>query len=173
MGCKLFYIEHLETVAREDLFNHEKGQVRKMFVVDRVELTFRNKAKEMGKFERCGSLRLKQYFEARDEIIHIGNVRQHVIGCHKIGTPAVSSHPLCGLGAEKRDFGRNAFTFRYLGDIGGGLNAQDTNAALLKILKEIAVVTGDLNHKRRGIQAVSLRHIADILTAVMQPRLGK
>ena len=66
----------------------------------------------------------------------------------------------------------NAFFDRHLGDVCRGLNAQNRHVSLDKILKQVAVVAGYLDHEALLSQAESLRHFVAVTLAMFEPRVG-
>src|SRR5579871_86079 len=155
----------------EQLVDHVQREIRKMFVVDRVELLLLDETEQMRELERCRAMWFEQKLKTADKVVQVGHVRKHVVGGHQVGRFPGSAEPARRLGAEKRDFGGNALVMRHLGDVRRRLDAEHADAALLEILQQIAVVTGDLDDQRSGIEPVAFNHAPGIVAAMVEPEL--
>ena len=52
MRPELFHVERPEAVTFEDTLDRHQGEIGKVFMIDRVELVFRNQPAQMREFER-------------------------------------------------------------------------------------------------------------------------
>src|SRR4051794_39769478 len=118
MRGKLFDIEHSESVTSEDLLHSHEGQVREMFVIDGIELSFLHQAQQMRKFERDNSVRLQGDLQTFGERVQIGHMRIDVVADEKIRLQITR-----GIAAEENSAGRNAFRDRCLSDVSRRLDS--------------------------------------------------
>src|SRR5262245_4032581 len=118
-----------------------------MLVIDSVELVFGHQPLKVRKLQRDGACRLEQLPHASDEIIDVGNLRQHIVGHDQVRLLAfgrkLKGKPL----AEEVDPCRYPLLDSNLGDIGGGLDAEDRNAEWQEMLQQVAVVAGELDYQ--------------------------
>ena len=91
-----------------------------MLVVNRVELTPFDQPLEMRELECCSPRGLEQDFEAGDEIVEVGDVREDVVGRHQIGGAVLAREPPRDLRTKIGDFGRDPLADRDLGDVRAG-----------------------------------------------------
>ena len=89
-------------------------------MVDRVELVPLHEADEVRELQRHDAVRLEQDLQARDEVVEVGHLGQHVVADDEVG-PASLRRELPGRRlAEELDQGRDALLLGRLGDVGAG-----------------------------------------------------
>src|SRR5579862_2179871 len=159
-------------MSREDLLRGDKREVRKVFMVDRVELVFLHQFHQMRKLNGDYAARRQQDFHASDEIIHIRDLSESVIGQNQISVPAATHHLVCGCCAEELDQSWNSLVYRHLSHIDGRLDPQTRNVFLDEILQQITVVAGQFNHEAGRVIAETLHHLIYIVAGMLQPTVG-
>ena len=138
-------------------------------MVDRVELLVLHQFQQMRKFEGSHPSGLEHAREASDKIVDVRHMRQHVIGDGQVCCSALL-----------HQFAREAHTEKILDDIdaacprrprraGCGLNAQAGYPARFYVLQEIAVVRGDFDHLRGGIETKPRPHVGDVALGMRKP----
>ena len=88
---------------------------------------------QVRELQRDDAGRSEQDAEALDEVVDVGDVRQHVVAEHEIRREAFGLQCRGGLGAEEGDAARDAGGDRRLGDAARGLDAEDRDATLLEV----------------------------------------
>ena len=79
MRRQLLHVEQLQTVMEEDLLHGAKAEVREVLMVDGVELVLFDEPQQVGEFHRDHARGSEQLPHPTDEVIDVGNVRQHVV----------------------------------------------------------------------------------------------
>src|SRR5262245_2450565 len=85
MGRNLLRIEHPQTVPREDLLNREQRQIGEMLVIDRIELQSADQVEHVRKLDGEYAFVTQENLHARDKIVDVGYVREHVLGRQQVG----------------------------------------------------------------------------------------
>src|SRR5579872_4165320 len=101
-----------------------KREIRKMFMIDRVELLLLDEVKQMWKFQRRSAGRFEQKLKTADEVVQVGHVRKHVVGDHQVGRFSGRAQPARRLDPEKCHFGGNSLALRRLRDVRRRLDAK-------------------------------------------------
>src|SRR5688572_26344535 len=111
-----------------------------MLVVNRVELVSFDEPLEMGKFHRNDTAGLEENFHPCDEIIQVGNMREHVIAKQQISLRALRDDFAGGGLTEETNKSRNAAFLLGLDDICRRVDAKDGNRFLNKVLEQITII---------------------------------
>src|ERR1700722_10569632 len=101
MGSPLFDIENLQPVFSEDALNGMKAQIRKMLVVDRVELVLLHQAKQMREFHRDDPCWTKEDFHPGDEIVDVRNVGKNIVSQEQVRPELLGDHLLGAARSEE------------------------------------------------------------------------
>ena len=99
-------------------------------------------------------------------------MRQHIVGCHEIGLPAFCCEGGRQPYAEEILHDVDGFLPGLIGREFGGLDTIAGNAQVADILEQVAVVGCNFHHPARGSKSESIRHVADIKPAMIQPAGG-
>src|ERR1700683_3663893 len=102
------HVVDAQSVACKNLVDDKKRKIRKMLVIDRVELPFLDQTQQMRKFKSGGPGRFQQHLEAHQEIMQVGNVGEHIVCGHQIRGLAGGGKAARGFSAEKRYLGSDA-----------------------------------------------------------------
>src|SRR5580658_2714767 len=151
----------------------QQRKIRKMFVIDRVELNLLHQLNEVRKFHGDNPVRLQQNLHAGDEAVQIRHLRQHVIAEQEVGFYSSRGKFFRALSIEKLHESRHAFLDGDGRHIRSGLNSQSRYARRDEILQKIAVVAGKLNHLAFRSERKTLDHFFRVRFCMSQPTLGK
>ena len=95
------------------------------------------------------------------------NVVRHEEVCRSVRVPKARSSLASEELHERWDAGR----FRGRCDVACRLDAEHRHTPLLEVLKQVAVVAGDLENVARRAKAEPFRHLLDVITGMAQPAL--
>ena len=110
----------------------------------------------------------EQDLHARDEVVEIGHVREHVVAQQQVGGRLARERPRSLL-AEELDQRGDALSERHLGDVGRRLDPEYRDLTVLEELQQIAVVGGDLHNVAPLVQTEALDHLLGVAAAVLKP----
>ena len=140
-----------------------------MLVVDRVELELLDQSDEMRHLDRRHPVRCEHDLDARDEVVQLRNLREHVVRDDEVGA-ATFRHERGGeLRVEEVDDRLDACWRGRIGDVRGGIDAERGNAPRDEVLKQVAVVRGQLEDKARPRQPEPLGHPLRVALRVRNP----
>ncbi len=140
-----------------------------MLVVDGVELIVLHQFQQMRKLHGDDAALAQKKLHAGDEVVQIGDMRQHVIAEQQVRLAKFGNQLACGLGPEELHNRRYAILDRDLGHIGGGFDAQNGHALRDKMLQQVTVVAGDLHHAAVSTDPEALAHQFAVLACVLYP----
>ena len=124
----------------------------------------------MRKLEGDRSLRLENQWNAGDEVIDVGHMRQHVVAGDQIGKPAFPGDAPRQRFAEELDDALDAVNATgVLGHVARGLDAQNRHACPLEVLQQVAVVARKLDDQRLRRKVETGRHGRGIGLGVLEP----
>src|SRR5258708_9367657 len=147
-------------------------KVRKMLMVNRVDLALGAQTHQMREFNRDNASVVQQYLQSFDEIVQVGNVGQDVVANDEIGAHALSAQCPRGSLTEEVDTRRNSSVAGYQGHVSRRLYAQDGNPAVNEVLQQIPVITCDFDDFALGADPEALDHRANICLCVIEPRFA-
>ena len=153
MGVKRFHVEHSQSVRVQHPLGGEERKVRKVLVIDRVELALLDELHQMRKLQGDHAVRRQQLFQTRHEVVEVGHVGQDVVADEKICAPILVEN-ICGsVTSEVPHFDGYAPRLGDLRDVGRRLDAEHVEATRGKMLQEIAVIACDLDNAAVGAKA--------------------
>ena len=141
-------------------------------MVDRVELALLDQVGEVGHFQHGKARGLQQQRDARDQAVQVRDVRQDVVGEDQVGHAAFIAQLLGERAAEEGVEGRHAGGDRGLRGRPCRIDPQDRHAARDEVAQQVAVVAGDLDHQRAGIEAKPKGQLLGVGARVRQQRAG-
>ena len=97
MRSKLLDIKYPQAVPTREPIDREKRKVRKMFMINRIELVLDHETFEMREFQRNDALRRQQHGHSGGKVVEIRNLRQDVISDDQIGALPLG-HQTAGQG---------------------------------------------------------------------------
>src|SRR2546430_10072740 len=147
MGRKLIDIENSKPKLSKHFVKRKQREIRKMFVIDRIELTPFHQPQEMRDFNRDSSARLQQQFQSANEIIEVGTIRQNIVRNDKIRLLSAGAKLHGNPGAKKLGQGGYSLFLCDLGDVSRRLESEHRNSLSLEILQQIAVVARYFNNQ--------------------------
>ena len=150
----------------------QERKIRKVLVIDGVELALLDQAQQVRKLEGGNPGRLEESLKPVHEVVQIGHVRQHVIGDHQIRTLTVAYHRGGRRSVKERIARRYARLDRELGHISCGLHAQGRNPPRHEVLQQVSIVARDLDDLTGPVKTEPLRDVIDITPGMRQPAIG-
>ena len=114
---------------------------------------------------------LEQDLHAGDEVVEVGDVGEHVVAEQQVGG-GLAGERGGGLAAEELDERRDALLQRHLRDVGGRLDPEHGDLALVEVLQQVAVVGGDLDDVAALVEPEALDHLLGVAAAVLEPARG-
>src|SRR3954470_12901616 len=132
-------------MRRKNLFHRYERKIRKMLVINRIELALGAQTHQMRKFHGDNALLGQQYLQSFDEIVQVGNMGEDVVANQEIGTQTLSAQCPRSRLAEKVDTGRNSSVTSYHGDVSRRFYPQDGHLAINEVLQQIAIITCDFD----------------------------
>ena len=85
VGRQFLDVEHVRPWCGEDPLGSTKREVGEVLVVDRVELVARDEPQQVRELERDHAAAARAGSSARDEVVEIGDVGQHVVADEQVG----------------------------------------------------------------------------------------
>ena len=173
VGRELLHVKEGQAVGGENPLGGVQREVREVLVIHLVELIPDHRLVQVRELDGNHPTRAEQDLEARDEIIEVGDLGQHVIAEDQVG-PAALRHQLPGsLSTEELHERRDPLLLGDFRHVRRRLDAEAGDAALHEVLQQIAVVACHLDHAaRRGEPEVS-DHLLRVATAVVEPGIGE
>ena len=150
MRRQFFHVKDQESVSFEDLAGGQKRKIREMFMVNRIELVACNQLQQMRKLHRNDALLAQDELHAADEVADIGHLCEHVVPDEQVGHCSFSNQLARRLTAEEGHACWNALPSRHCRHVGCRFDAERRNSAGDEVLKEIAVITGELDDLMAG-----------------------
>ncbi len=172
MRPQLLDVEDAQAVRREHALRRHQREVPEMLVIDRVELVLLDEAQQMRELEGGDAARAQQDRHARQEVVEVGHLRQHVVADDEIGEHAAVDELARRVLVEEACQGRHAARFRRLGHVLGRVDAEHGVALLDEELQQVAVIAGELDDTAVARQLEALDRHVDIAPRMRQPRLG-
>ena len=142
MGFECFDVVDGQPVLGEYFFDRGKGEIGEVLMVDRVKLVVFEETKQVGEFSGDDACWFEKGFDAGDEVVDVGDVGEDVIGDDEVSLFVFCGEFVGKFGAEELHERGDILFEGGGGDVGGGFDAEDGDAAILEILEEVAVVTG-------------------------------
>ena len=169
---KLFDVDKREPLRAEDRLDRVQREVREVLVVDRVVLEVLDQFREVRELERRRPRRREQGGHARDEVVDVRDLGEHVVSEDEIGRTALLRHPPAELRAEELRQCLDAARHRGLRHVQRGLDAEHRDAVREKVLEEVAVVRRDLDDEAVMPESQALDHVVRVAARVLDPRIG-
>ena len=119
-------------------------------MVDGVELVVRHQPQQVRELHRDHAVGLRAGSSARDEVVQVGHVREHVVAEQQVGAAPVRRASAVAVSVPKN---RTSVGMPLLlgdrGDVGGRLDAQHRDRLRREVLQQVAVVARDLDDLAR------------------------
>ena len=112
MRRKLLNVDQLQAVQGCQTLDRDQREVGEVLVIDRVELVLRHQSLEMRELQGDDAFRLEQAGHARDEVVEVGHLSQHVVADDQIRAFAFGDQRVRQLDAEESDARRNTVVDR-------------------------------------------------------------
>ena len=120
MGRQSFNVDQREPMGGSQAAYGAEREIRKVLVVDGIELVFSHQALKMRHLDGDDALGRQEMRHAGDEVVEFRHLRQHIVGDDQIGVPAVGHHLSRSFGAEEGDERRNACLSRVSATLAAG-----------------------------------------------------
>ena len=112
----------------------------------------------------------EQDLHAGDEVVEVGHVGEHVVAEQQVGCATPPRSEPCAVCRPKNSTSVGIpFCSATLRDVGGGLDAEHGDPALVEVLQQVAVVGGELDHVAVGPELEALDHLLDVAAGVLEP----
>src|SRR5262249_16963020 len=151
-------VEQHQAVVSEDPLHRREREIRKVLVIDGVELILVHQLEQMRKLHRDDAARSQQTAHPGDEIVDVGNVREDVVAEQKVRLAVVRGDRDRTLDAEEPNDGRYAFGDGDLRHVRRRLNAEARYRRLDEVLEQVAIVARDLHHLRLRAELEASNH---------------
>lgn len=130
-----------------------------MLVIDRVELQPVDHVAQRWHLDDRFAVVLEEQPYAVEHAVEIGHVGEDVVGVDNVGAAAMGGQPRREIAAEELFDSLDAALFASdAGDVAGRLDAENLDPAGTIMLQKIAIIAGDLDHKRVGSQVAPAHH---------------
>jgi hypothetical protein len=126
-----------------------------VLVVDRVEQPVVEQAQQVRELHADRPSGLEDEFQARDEVLHVRDVRQDVVADQQVGHPPFAGEPGRGRRAEEARLGRDALAPSLGGDVRRGLMPSTGTPRCAKP-QQVAVVARDFDDEAVGPERCSI-----------------
>src|SRR5262245_57288058 len=143
MRSQLFHIENLESVSAKKLSDRQQRKIRKVLMVNRVELVFLHESHQVWELQSNDAILVEQNLHPTDETVEIRYMGENIVSNDQIGLLSLVRQLACGVLAKETDQRRNCLLDCRLSYIVGRLNSQNWNALGDKELQQIAVIAGN------------------------------
>src|SRR5690348_75037 len=174
MRAQFVDIDQSKAVPCRKFLNCDQGKIGKVFVVDRIELIFSDKVQDVGKLECDQSFGLEQALHARNEIVQVGDLGQHVVADNQV-RPLAFSQKLFGQPQPKEfDQSWNVLSNRGFRNVGCRLNPQHRHPVSSEVLQQVSIVACKLDCQAAGVQPEPFGDPPAVLCSVIDPagRIG-
>ena len=114
----------------------------------------------------------EQRGDARDEVVDVRDLGEHVVSEDEIGRTALLRHPPAELRAEELRQCLDAARHRGLRHVQRRLDAEHRDAVREEVLEEVAVVGRDLDDEAVVPESQALDHVVRVATRVLDPGIG-
>jgi hypothetical protein len=132
-----------------------------------------DEAEQVRKLEGSRPVVAEEHLDARHEVVHVRDLRKHVVAHNQGGLLALVNEPLCGLAAEG-DESWHAALLRRLRDVRGRVDPEDRYARADEVLEQVAVVRGQLARTPRNFFArIGIRLLALAACISLNHQLGR
>src|SRR5262245_60957 len=128
MCSQLFHVENLESVSVEKLSDRQQRKIRKVLVVNRVELVFLHESHQVWKLESNDAILVEQNLHPTDEPGEIRYMGENIVSNDQIGLLSLVRQLARRVLAKETDQQRNCLLDGRLSYIVGRLNSQNRNA---------------------------------------------
>src|SRR4029434_9892129 len=147
-------------------------KIRKVLVIDRIELVLAHEIEQMRELHRDHSLRLEQELQAPNEIVELRHMSQHVVPDQEVGALALRLE-LGGEGSPKElHDGGYALLLRGARAVLGRFDPQHGNVLPLEILEQVTIVAGDLKSQALAPEGKAGHHVIRVGARMIEPGVG-
>src|SRR3990172_12640756 len=138
-------------------------------MVDRIELIVVHQADDMGKLQGDHAARSQKDPQALDKVMDARYLGKHVVADDKVGPLPLPGKAVSELRSEELDESRDALCLGLSGHVGRGFDAKRDDAVRKEILKEVAVVAGNLNHVGASSEVQLSHQAVHVAFGVVEP----
>src|SRR5215469_8190962 len=172
VGRQLLDVKKCEPISSKNPFRGEEREVRKMLVVDGVELVALHQPQKVGKLQGEDALRLQCNFHSGHEVAQVRHLGEYIVANQQVRASLFPGQIGRHLFSEEPNKRRYPLLHSDFGDICGRFDPQNGNVLLDEILKKVTVIAGDFRDQALFADGESLNHLVCILAAVLQPAFG-
>src|SRR5271166_979599 len=134
MRPQLLDVEYAHAVRRENLLGGKSRKVRKMLMVDLVELVAGHRFEQMRKFDRADPARLQDDANPFDERVQVRDLGEDVVAENKVGLDGLFGQLVRRPDAEEFYKRRDSEFFGGPGNVRRRVDAEDGDPSLDKEL---------------------------------------
>jgi hypothetical protein len=157
-------------MGRKNIQQGRERQIRKMLMIDRVEVIALDQFLQTGEFERDDAIRLEQFRKALDEIVDIGNMGEDIVADHQVNRAPLAQEPPSHCTAEEIGIDGQPALACPRRRARCRLDAVAGDFLRLEMLQQITVVGGDLHDKALRPKLETIHGRLDIKPRVLNPR---
>src|SRR5215813_5482159 len=165
-------VHHGETVPGEYSADDSEGEVRKVFVVDRVELVMLDESEQVRKLHGHQTVSLEHLLEAAHKTVEVRHMGEDVVGDQQIGSPAGFCETAGHRFSKELSKSRNTGCLRSHRDIARRFHTEHGDMPSLEELQQVTIVAGDLDDHTFGGEPEALNHFRSVCFDVFQPSRG-
>ena len=162
-----------QPVPIEQCVERRHGEVAQVLVVDRVELEAFDQLAHVRHLDLGDPVVGEDGRDALDEPVEIGDVGEHVVRDHHVGSLPLRRQTVRDVDAEELPHGRHPDRLGGIRRTDGGVDPQDGDAFLHEVPQEVAVVARELDHETVGPKVPRRDQLASVLPGVGEQGLGE
>ena len=170
VGGVFFHIPNLEPGVLENPRDGVEREVRKMLVVDGIELILGDQTHEVRKLQRDGAARLKRGLQPSGEIVYVRHMGEDIVTDYQVGLATVGGQFVAKPLAEKLAEHGDSNGLGGCRGACGGFYPKARNAGGEEVFQKVAIVGGDLDHLAGWSEAETGRDHFRIALGVLEPR---
>src|SRR5712664_1489908 len=141
-------------------------------MVDSVELVLCHEPEQVWKLHGDDSAHAQEHLHSANEVIDVRHVCEHVVTEQQIGGPVLGEDFPGRLDAKKLDDGWDTLLYGRLGHVCRWFDSQGRNTLHNEMLKQVAVIAGDLHYLLRTIEAEPCANGVHVSFSMRHPGVG-
>src|SRR6266850_2194625 len=172
MRVYFIHIESIQTMPSQRGRSGEKGEIRKVLMIDSIELAALDQPLQVRELQGEHALGFQKSREAGDEVVQVRHVGEDIVRHEQVGSMTSMRYRRRRLPPQELDDGGNPPAFSRPGDVLRRLYAEDGDPCLAEKLQQVAVVACDLDDQGIASQPEARNGHFRELAAMSQPALG-
>src|SRR6267378_905757 len=172
MRVYFLHIENLQTMPPQRGRRGQKRKIRKVLVINGVELTALDQPPQVRELQGEHAPRFQKSREACYEIVQVRHVGKDIVRHEQVGSMTPLRYRRSRLPPQEFDDGGNPSAFSCLGEVLRRLYPEDRDPCLAEKLQQVAVVACDLDDQGIASQPEARNGHFGVLATMSQPALG-